>query len=200
MAKKAVSSWKSKKRYTLVAPEYFEGRQLGSTIADDPGKLAGRTVKVNMKMLIDDRSKQYMNIIFEVDGGQAEMNIFRTALLLTRLFYFKMHEPASRPITHVIVLEEARRLIAPRRHDFGEPVLETMAALSREMGIGLVIISQEPTSVADVFKANICTNIAFGLSEGSQEKAIAHSLNLSKTQYEYYRSLVAHGPGNAIVR
>jgi small subunit ribosomal protein S3Ae len=66
MAKKSITGWKQKKTYELVAPDYFESKTLGETIASDPEKLAGRTILANVKDLTGDRTKQHIGLVFEV--------------------------------------------------------------------------------------------------------------------------------------
>ncbi|MBU0762296.1 MAG: hypothetical protein KKD39_04670 [Candidatus Altiarchaeota archaeon] len=66
MAKKKAGGWKEKKIYTVLAPENFERQEIGTSIADEPGKLMGRTVNVTLGELMSDRSKNYLNMIFEI--------------------------------------------------------------------------------------------------------------------------------------
>ena len=66
MAAKTVTSWKSKKIYAIVAPENFDYQEVGETLASEPDKLIGRTVNISLGELMGDRSKNYMNLLFEV--------------------------------------------------------------------------------------------------------------------------------------
>jgi len=68
MAKKTVSSWKQKKVFEVVAPDYFNSKVLGDTLAADPNKLIGRTIRTSVKDLTGDRSKQYLNLVFEISN------------------------------------------------------------------------------------------------------------------------------------
>jgi small subunit ribosomal protein S3Ae len=67
MAKK-ISAWKQKSAYLIVAPENFESRELGDTLARDPQHLMGRTIEVSMKDLVEDKTKQHLKVTFEVSG------------------------------------------------------------------------------------------------------------------------------------
>jgi len=74
MAKKTVTSWKGKKVYPVLAPENFEFKEVGETLASEPEKTKGRTVNVSLGELLGDRSKNYLNLVFEVEevkGGKA---------------------------------------------------------------------------------------------------------------------------------
>jgi len=169
MAKKAVSSWKSKKRYTLAAPDYFEGRVLGSTIADDPGKLAGRTVKVNMKMLIDDRSKQYMNIIFEVDGvdGENAKTRFKRFFIdrgylkskirkgMTKLDYSKLLKTSDGAVKVKIMVAASRGLTVSQKRQLTDKVTEVLTTHetdSTEQVVQLVVFGKLGTEVYHALK------------------------------------------------
>lgn len=66
--KKKISSWKQKRKYVIQAPENFDGKELGTTVASDPSNLHGRTVDTSLNNLTDDRSKQHFKIVFEVDN------------------------------------------------------------------------------------------------------------------------------------
>jgi hypothetical protein len=148
--------------------------------------------------LIPFRELARQNIIFEWGNETAEMRIYRTALLLTKLYMFKKHEKVD--LYHIVIMEEARGNLAPRDNTFGEPVLETIATLCREFEIGLVFITQEPSSIARVFKANAATTIALPMSEGEETLSIKRSFNLTPEQYDYYLKLPGLGPGNALAR
>ena len=78
MAKKTVTSWKSKKIYPILAPENFEYKEIGKTISSDEGLLKGRTVIASLGDLTNERAKNYMNLIFEivdVKGDKAQTRL-----------------------------------------------------------------------------------------------------------------------------
>lgn len=69
MAKrKRISSWKQKKNYTILAPESFEFRELGMTMANTPDSLIGRSVDVSVSDLMEIPSKQHLKMVFSIDG------------------------------------------------------------------------------------------------------------------------------------
>lgn len=53
--------------YIITAPENFDSRELGTTLSSEPKKLLGRRIDVSLKDLTDDRSKQHLKIIFEIN-------------------------------------------------------------------------------------------------------------------------------------
>jgi len=64
---KEISSWKHKSMYRIIAPENFDSRELGTTLSSDPKKVIGRSIEVSLKDLTDDKSKQHLNVIFEIN-------------------------------------------------------------------------------------------------------------------------------------
>lgn len=160
--------------------------------------LYSRNVKIPFDVLADS------NIIFETGTEISEIALFRTALLLLKLYTFRKtlidQDGHVRIPFHVIVIEEARSLFARRKTDFGEPILERIFTLAREIGIGFVVITQEPDSISTVVRSNVGLQIAFPVSDGSQSRIISQSLSLSPEQIDFYNKMSAYGPGHALVR
>jgi small subunit ribosomal protein S3Ae len=66
--------WKRKVWYELYAPSMFGGTRIGETLASDPQKLLGRKVEVSLGDLIQDVSRAYLKLFFQVtrvDGEKA---------------------------------------------------------------------------------------------------------------------------------
>ncbi|MBD3260525.1 MAG: hypothetical protein GF334_02410 [Candidatus Altiarchaeales archaeon] len=63
---KRVSNWKKKNLFTLYAPDNFEAREIGKSVAYTPAELEGRTVRASLADLTGDRGKQHMKLVFEV--------------------------------------------------------------------------------------------------------------------------------------
>lgn len=139
------------------------------------------------------------NLIFETGTEITEIATLRTALLIMKLYIYKKLRGGHLPI-HILIIEEARKLFADRAKGFGEPVLETIFTLAREMGIGFVVITQEPASISKVVKSNLHTRIAFPLSEGEDLMSVGRSLGLNNDQLKYYGQMSALGPGHALVK
>lgn len=70
--RKKVSGWKNKKIYSILAPEKFDKQEIGTTLTDDPARLNGRTVNVTLGELTKERSKNYLNLVFEVYSTKAD--------------------------------------------------------------------------------------------------------------------------------
>jgi len=52
--------------YDLIAPDIFGGKKVSETPADSPSKVEGRTVKVNLKEVMPDSGKYYIDVFLKV--------------------------------------------------------------------------------------------------------------------------------------
>ena len=67
--------WRSKKWYTVLAPDYFGNVELGLVPADSPEKMIGRVIEATLYDLTGDFAHQYLKIYFqvvEVEGRTAK--------------------------------------------------------------------------------------------------------------------------------
>ncbi|RJS91644.1 30S ribosomal protein S3ae [Candidatus Bathyarchaeota archaeon] len=71
--------WRSKRWYTVVAPEYFGGVEIGSIISDDPQKLIGRTIESTLYDITEDFAHQYLKIYFQITSveGRRALTMFK---------------------------------------------------------------------------------------------------------------------------
>ncbi len=88
MAKK-VSSWSQKSIYKILAPESFGFQEIGTTMAGDPKNLVGRTVNVSLRDLTNDKSKQNLKVIFEINDVQNNEAHTRFKILETNSSYLR---------------------------------------------------------------------------------------------------------------
>jgi small subunit ribosomal protein S3Ae len=82
MSKKAhvKDKWRSKRWYTVIAPEYFGKVEIGSIPSDDPEKLIGRVVESTLYDITGDFAHQYLQIYFQIIGidGKQALTIFKS--------------------------------------------------------------------------------------------------------------------------
>lgn len=79
-AKKRVrDKWRSKDWYTVLAPPYFGGTELGTVPSDSPDRLVGRVVDATLYDLTNDFAHQYLKMFFQVSEieGKTARTIFR---------------------------------------------------------------------------------------------------------------------------
>jgi small subunit ribosomal protein S3Ae len=66
--------WRSKRWYSVIAPQYFGSVKIGSIPSDNPQKLVGRVVESTLYDVTEDFAHQYLKMHFQianVDGRQA---------------------------------------------------------------------------------------------------------------------------------
>ena len=79
-AKKRIKDkWRGKDWYSIVAPSYFGGTDLGSIPADNESNIVGRVVDSTLYDLTNDFAHQYLKMYFQVSGvdGKTANTIFR---------------------------------------------------------------------------------------------------------------------------
>ncbi len=79
-AKKRVrDKWRGKDWYSIVAPPYFGGTELGSVPSDAPDRLVGRVVDATLYDLTNDFAHQYLKMFFQVSeiDGKTAKTIFK---------------------------------------------------------------------------------------------------------------------------
>lgn len=64
--KKTPDKWKKKAWYTIVAPEEFERKEIGETLAEKPENLIGRVILVSGRDLANQPKKQHIKIKFKI--------------------------------------------------------------------------------------------------------------------------------------
>ncbi len=62
--------WRSKRWYSVVAPEYFGSVKIGSIPTDDPQKLIGRVVESTLYDVTEDFAHQYLKMHFQITDVQ----------------------------------------------------------------------------------------------------------------------------------
>ena len=61
-----LTSKKPKKWFTITAPDMFQGKELGKTIAKEPNQIIGRTLKLNLFNITGDIKKQSIIMTFKI--------------------------------------------------------------------------------------------------------------------------------------
>ena len=73
MSERSVSKQRDGKRwYTLIAPEQFDRTELGSTFADEPEKVSGRTVEVTLGDITGDQGENNTKLTFKVNDVSSD--------------------------------------------------------------------------------------------------------------------------------
>ena len=173
MAKKVVSIWKTKKPYTLLAPENFERQEIGSTVASDEKHLIGRTVNVTLGQLTNDRSKNYLNLIFEVYDIKGDK-----ALTRFKNFYIPVGYLRSK------VRKKTKKV-------------DTITILQiGEQKVRVKIMALSRYKISDVQRRNIKTKVAEVLTEhaGDNLDKLVQQTLFGKVGTEIYKKIKAVCP------
>lgn len=64
--KRGVDKWKKKTWFTLIAPKEFDRKELGTTVAEKPQLVMGRTIAVGVRQLSGDVKKAHITLLFKV--------------------------------------------------------------------------------------------------------------------------------------
>jgi small subunit ribosomal protein S3Ae len=73
MSERSVSKQRDGKRwYDLIAPEQFDRTELGSTFADEPDKIQGRTVEVTLGDITGDQGENNTKLTFKVNDVSSD--------------------------------------------------------------------------------------------------------------------------------
>lgn len=77
--KRVRDKWRGKDWYSILAPSYFGGTDLGSVPSDDPSRLMGRVVDATLYDLTNDFAHQYLKMFFQVSEveGKTARTIFK---------------------------------------------------------------------------------------------------------------------------
>ena len=67
---KALDKWKKKKWYTILAPKMFDLREIGSTPAEKPELLKGRTIRVQLREIARNSRKGFAAVILKINNVQ----------------------------------------------------------------------------------------------------------------------------------
>ncbi len=77
--KRVRDKWRDKDWYSIVAPSYFGGTELGSVPSNDASRLVGRVVDATLYDLTNDFAHQYLKMSFQVSEveGKTAHTIFK---------------------------------------------------------------------------------------------------------------------------
>ncbi|MEU3644406.1 helicase HerA-like domain-containing protein [Lentzea sp. NPDC034063] len=142
------------------------------------------------------------NVVLEIEdiGSDADKAFFIGAVLIRIFEHLRVHPPETRGLRHVLVLEEAHRLL--KRVEPGSPaahaveLFTSLLAEIRAYGEGIVVAEQIPGKIVpDVVKNTAC-KILHRLPADDDRQSVGATMNLSEAQS---RHVVTLPPGRAAV-
>lgn len=193
---------KDKSDYSVSLRGALKAR-LNSLCASHKGRLLNRPSTHDFADLLK------KNVLIELEAfSDNEEKSFIMALLLGRMYEYRQVEyqsnvPGLNKLRHVVVLEEAHRLLT-RTESKGElqasprskavEVFSDMLAEVRAYGQGMIIVDQIPSKLTPEVMKNTEVKIAHRLLAKDDREAVGATMNLSKEQIE---DLARHDAGEA---
>lgn len=177
--------------------KYPDGPQVGDiirTIEEIPSKDRVRGWKISalraldgiagMDMATDQKSQLEMarklteeSSIIELDGLGHNAKKFLVPLLYQWVYQVKLDSSVREKLALVIFFEEAHHVMYGQTQRSKETLVETLLRQAREIGIGSVIIDQQPSLISSVALGNCYTSICLNQKNPSDiNKAAALSL------------------------
>ncbi|MCB9848533.1 MAG: DUF87 domain-containing protein [Phycisphaeraceae bacterium] len=117
--------------------------------------------------------------VLELDGLSRQDAGFITNLIARSLHYTLLAQPQRERLRFVLALEEAQELV-PNRTGARESIIETMARQSREVGLGMILCSQSPSTLSQVVMANCYGFVSMSLRSRTDLLAAAQNLLLDQ--------------------
>lgn len=69
---KTVDKWRKKRYFSILAPKLFQERELGKSLAYEPGALNGRLLTTNLMVLTGNIKRQEINMTFRVTAVKGD--------------------------------------------------------------------------------------------------------------------------------
>ena len=111
--KRQVDKWKKKTWFTIIAPKEFASKEIGTTVAEKPELVLGRTIKVSVRSLAGQARKQHITLIFkinEVKGNKAYTKAIGHEILESYLKKFVRNKSSKIQTTQTITLEGSEKI------------------------------------------------------------------------------------------
>ncbi len=136
------------------------------------------------------------NVIFELDSLDNNDKTFFMGILLLWVYFYRINQKSRENLEHVIFLEEAHNLIK-RQSMFTQKdsIMDLIVKQIRELGVGVVIIEQDPYLLSIPVLNNTYATVCFNLKERNNIATMSSMLLLED------QSILSKLPvGKAIVR
>lgn len=142
------------------------------------------------------------NVVVGLGGVAAdEDKAFAVGALIIRIVeHLRLHSAhAGDELRHVVVLEEAHRLLRASQHGASAHAAEFFASLLAEIsgyGEGIVVVEQRPAKLAPSVVANTALKVLHRLPATDDRQLVGGAMNLDDRQS---RQVVSLPPGEAVV-
>jgi hypothetical protein len=138
-------------------------------------------------------------VVLELDTLTQSDKVMVVQSMLLWIHHYRMAEGAREVFKHAIVIEEAHHVLSNERRSLvgGQSVMELTFREIREFGESIIILDQQPSSIAPSALANTYATFCFNVKHRADISAIAQTMLLSEDRNEVLSRLPV---GEAVVR
>ena len=160
--------------------------------------LFGETISTESNML---QILHSTPVIISTSGLMTESESWFTEFLLLWEYMYRVYNPNERELTLHVYDECQHRLFSSEKErniqKIGSSVISKLVDEARAMNIGIVSLSQEPSTLIKATLNNSWLKVAFHLGSGTEIKVMQDAMGLTEEQAELLHYLE---PGEAIAR
>lgn len=114
MAERKIDKWKLKKKYRIILPENFGGKDTGIITFGNPKNMVGRRVLLSLRDVNNDKQKQHINLalkVNEIEGDKAK-TVF-DKLIVSRKYVWSVIQPGKTVIDerYIINVKDAKVIL-----------------------------------------------------------------------------------------
>ncbi len=137
------------------------------------------------------------NTIIEMDALPENARKFLVTILSQWIYFVQMQTRYREELQMVIVVEEAHHVLHKRTGASKELALETLLRLCRELGIGYVLVDQQPTLASSSALGNCYTTIMMAQKTPADVSMAAGLSMIDSSQKDIFQKLPV---GHAVVK
>ena len=134
------------------------------------------------------------NTIIELDDLSANMKKFLIPMLCSWIYAAQLHEPSREKLKLVIVFEEAHHVLYRQEHKNQESLMNQLLRQGRELGIGSIIVDQQPSLISSSALANCFASICLNMKNPA-DMNVARGLSLLPENLKHSFSKLPVGTG-----
>jgi len=139
------------------------------------------------------------NCILELDFLSEDDKTFLVESLMLWIYFHKLVNGKRKEFEHAIIIEEAQNILSKKSYDRKgkESILDVLFRQIRELGEGIIFISQNPSLINIQSFGNSFTSICFNLKAFADIETVGSSMGLKETEKKWLSKLDI---GEAIVK
>lgn len=127
------------------------------------------------------------NTVLELDGMNQESKLFLIQIVSYWIYNFMLEEPNRERLKLVLIIEEAHNIL--HTHEKRESIIEMLLRQCREIGIGAIIIDQEPHLISSAVLSNTYTSIFMNLKNPSDVNIASNVCLIDSSEKNYFQIL-----------